>query len=111
MKTLHSFVLKPGLFSSGIIALIIMLSVCGQVFAARLAGTEENVNTTATTTDTTKTIIEASPAETAAPVKQNIPSVKPEKEVKAKDATQESRTIKEEKPAAHPEKKKILKNM
>jgi general secretion pathway protein D len=105
MKTLHSFVLRPGLFSGGIIALIIMLSVCGQVFAARLAGTEENVNTTATTTDTPKTIIEASPAETAAPVKQAITSVKPEKEVKAKDATQEAKTIKEEKPAAHPGKK------
>jgi len=64
MKTLHSFVLKPGLFSSGIIALIIMCCVCGQAFAARLAGTDENVSTTTTTADTATKIIKASPAET-----------------------------------------------
>ena len=105
MKTLHSFVLKPGLFSGGIIALIIMCCVCGPAFAARLAGTDENVSTTTTTADTTKKIIEASPAKTAASVKQDITSVKPEKEVKAEDAIKESGTIKEEKQSAHSVKK------
>jgi general secretion pathway protein D len=99
MKTLHSFVLKPGLFSSGIIALIIMCCVCGPSFAARLAGSDENVNTTTNTADTTKKIIEA------APVKQDVTSVKPEKEVKAEDAIKESGTIKEEKQPAHSFKK------
>lgn len=105
MKTLHSFVLKPGLFSCGIIALIIICCVCGPVFAARLAGTDENVSTTTTTADTTKKIIEASPSKTAASVKQDITSVKPEKEVKAEGAIKESGTIKEEKSSAQAVKK------
>ncbi len=105
MKTLHSFVLKPGLFSCGIIALIIICCVCGPVFAARLAGTDENVSTTTTTADTTKKIIEASPSKTAASVKQDITSVKPEKEVKAEGAIKESGTIKEEKSSAQAIKK------
>jgi len=99
MKTLHSFVLKPGLFSIGIIALIIMFCVCGSAFAARLAGTDENVNITTETADTTKKIIEAAGA------KQDVTSVKPEKEVKQDDTIQESGTIKEEKQSAHSLKK------
>ncbi|MFZ1037518.1 MAG: type II secretion system secretin GspD [Smithella sp.] len=102
---MHSFVLKPGLFSCGIIALIIICCVCGPVFAARLAGTDENVSTTTTTADTTKKIIEASPSKTAASVKQDITSVKPEKEVKAEGAIKESGTIKEEKSSAQAVKK------
>jgi len=103
MKTLHSFVLKPGLFSSGIIALIIMCCVCGPAFAARLAGSDENVNTTTETADTTKKIIEAAGA------KQDVTAVKPEKEVKAQDAIKESGTIKEEKQPAHSFKKEDAK--
>jgi len=99
MKTLHSFVLKPGLFSIGIIALIIMFCVYGSAFAARLAGTDENVNTTTETADTTKKIIEAAGA------KQDVTSIKPENEVKQDDTIQESGTIKEEKQPAHSVKK------
>jgi general secretion pathway protein D len=105
MKTLHSFVLKPGLFSSGIIALIIMCCVCEPAFATRLAGTDENVNTTTETADTTKKIVEASPAETVAPAKLDVTSVKPEKEVKAENTIKESGTIKEEKSSAQAVKK------
>ena len=85
--------------------LIIMLCIGGPVFASRLADTEENVNTTTSTTDTTGKISEASKLETAAPVKQNVTSVTPAKEVKAENATQESGTIKEEKQSARPVKK------
>ena len=105
MKTLHSFVLRPCLFSGVIIALIIMFCVCGPAFAARLAGTDENVSTTTTTADTTNKIIEAAPSETTAGVKQDITSTKPEKEVKQDDTTQESGTIKEERQPAHSVKK------
>ncbi|MGD0168925.1 MAG: secretin N-terminal domain-containing protein, partial [Smithella sp.] len=105
MKTLHAFVLKPGLFSSGIIALIIICCVCEPAFAARLAGTDENVSTTTTTADTTKKIIEASPAETAAGAKQDVTSVKTEREVKAESAIKESGTIKEEKSSSQAVKK------
>jgi general secretion pathway protein D len=82
-----------------------MFCVCGPAFAARLAGTDENVSTTTTTADTATKIIKASPAETADPVKQDITSVKPEKEVKRDDTIQESVTIKEEKQPAHSLKK------
>ena len=45
------------------------------------------------------------PSETAAPVKQDVTSVKPEKEVKAEGAIKESGTIKEEKSSARAVKK------
>ncbi|MFZ1981028.1 MAG: type II secretion system secretin GspD, partial [Smithella sp.] len=86
-----------------IIALIIMCCVCEPAFAARLAGTDENVNTTTETVDTTKKIIEAAPSETAATA--NVTSVKAEKEVKAEGAIKESGTIKEEKSSAQAVKK------
>ena len=44
MKTLHAFSIRQGLFSGGIIALVILLSVVGPAFAARVADTDENVN-------------------------------------------------------------------
>jgi general secretion pathway protein D len=69
-----------------------MLCVGGPAFAARVAGTDENVNTTTTpeppsaqpedtqkketapSADTTKKIIEVSPAAPVAPVKQDVPA-------------------------------------
>jgi general secretion pathway protein D len=92
MKTMHPFIIRPGLLSGGIIALVIMLCVGGPAFAARVAGTDENVNTTTTpeppsaqpedtqkketapSADTTKKIIEVSPAAPVAPVKQDVPA-------------------------------------
>ena len=44
MKTLHAFSIRQGLLSGGIIALVILLSVVGPAFAARVADTDENVN-------------------------------------------------------------------
>ena len=44
MKTLHAFIIRQGLLSGGIIALVILLSVVGPAFAARVADTDENVN-------------------------------------------------------------------
>ena len=105
MKTLHSFILKPGLFSGGIFALIIMLCVCGPAFAARVAGADENVNTTATTTDATKEIIQVSPEQKVAPDKQGVPSVKSGKEVKKEASVQKPEAVKNEKLPAEPAKK------
>ena len=91
MKTMHSFIIRPGLLSGGIIALIILLSVGGPAFAARVAGTDENVNTTTVPTpqaaqpedtqeketappaDTTNKVIEVSPAAPVLPLKQEVP--------------------------------------
>jgi len=90
MKTLHSFIIRPGLLTGGIIALVILLSIGGPAFAARVAGTDENVNTTTMPTppsalpddtqkketvppaDTIEKIIEVSPA---APVAAGVQDV------------------------------------
>ena len=93
MKTLHSFIIRPGLLSGGIIALVILLSVGGPAFAARVAGTDENVNTTtapesqaaqldedtqkketAPPVDTPEEIIQVFPAAPVDPVKQDVPA-------------------------------------
>jgi general secretion pathway protein D len=92
MKTMHPFIIRPGLLSGGIIALIILLSVGGSAFAARVAGTDENVNTTTVPTpqaaqpedtqekeaappaEITKEIIEVSPAAPVTPEKQEVPA-------------------------------------
>ncbi|MEN6422125.1 MAG: hypothetical protein ABFD76_09260 [Smithella sp.] len=77
MKTIPSYILKSGFSSALIFVLIILLCFTGTAFAARLAGTEETVSTTATNTDSVKKAVPSSTAETAAPVTQNGPSVKP----------------------------------
>jgi len=100
MKNSHSLISKPGLVSGVIIAMIILWSVAGPAFAARIAGTEEIISTTVEKADAATTVIKSSPAETAAPVTLNAPSSKPEKEVKAKDATQKTEKNKEEKQSA-----------
>ena len=46
MKTKHFFTVRQSLLASGMIALVILLSIGGPAFAARVAGTDENVNTT-----------------------------------------------------------------
>jgi general secretion pathway protein D len=102
MKTSHSFILKPSLFSGGIIALIIMLCVCGQAFASRVAGTQDIVTTTV---DTKKEIAKPSPAQTVEPVKQDSSSAKTEKEVKKEDSTQKTEAVKDAKKPAEPVKK------
>ncbi|MGA2782227.1 MAG: type II secretion system secretin GspD [Smithella sp.] len=90
MKTSHSFILRSGLLSSGIIALIIMLCVGGPVFAARVAGADENVNTT----------IVGAPVPTAA---------QPSKKVKAENVIQNPEEIQDKKLPSHPTKKEASK--
>ena len=106
MKNSHSLISKPGLVSGVIIAMIILLSVAGPAFAARIAGTEETISTTAGKTDAVTTVIKSSPAETAAPFTLKAPPSKPDKEVKAKDATQKQEKNKEEKQSANIESSK-----
>ena len=91
MKTLHPFIIRPGRLAGGIFALIILLSLGGPAFAARVAGTDDTVNTTtipvppavqpedtqkketAPPADTTNKVIEVSPAAPVAPLKQEVP--------------------------------------
>jgi general secretion pathway protein D len=101
MKNSHSLISKPGLVSGVIIAMIILLSVAGPAFAARIAGTEETISTTAGKTDAATIVIKSPPAETAVPAALNAPFSKPDKEVKAKDATQKQEKNKEEKQSAN----------
>jgi len=111
MKTLHSSILRTVLF----FALIILLSSAVPAFAARIAGADENVNTTPATADTTKKVIKvspaekASPAETVAPVKQDVTSVKQAEVTQAEDSTKKTQITKEEKPPPQTAKKESSK--
>jgi general secretion pathway protein D len=105
MKTMHHFIIKPGVLSGAIIALIILLCVGGPTFAARVAGADEDVNSTTVPTlpstqpddiqkkepappaDTTKKIIEVSPATPGLPFKQEVPTAgNPFSPAQSKDA-------------------------
>ena len=101
MKTMHPFIIRPGLIVGGIIALIIMLCVGGPAFAARVAGTDENVNTTTAPADTTKKIIKVSPAMPDTSIKQTIPPADKAKEVKTENAIQTPEEIQDEKLPSH----------
>jgi general secretion pathway protein D len=90
MKTSHYFILRSGLLSSGIIALIIMLCAGGPVFAAHVAGADENVNTTIV----------------GAPVP---PAAQPSKKVKTKNVIQNPEEIQDEKLPSHSTKKEASK--
>jgi general secretion pathway protein D len=109
MKNLHSFIIKSGLLSGGIIALIIMLCAGGPAFAARVAGADENVSTTTAPADTTKKIIKVSPAAPDTSIKQTIPPVDQAgdqaKEVKTENVIQNPEEIQDEKLPAHHAKK------
>ena len=71
MKTKKSIFVRPGIISGFIIALIIMLSHGGPVFAARVAGSGENVNTTTTPAETVRKMIKTAPV---VPVKKDVPA-------------------------------------
>lgn len=90
MKTSHFFILRSGLLSSGIIALIIMLCVGGPVFAAHVAGADENVNTTIV----------------GAPVP---PAAQPSKKVKTENVIQNHEEIQDKKLPSHSTKKEASK--
>jgi general secretion pathway protein D len=131
MKTIQSLLIRPGLISGCIIALIILLCAGGPAFAARVAGANENVNTTTAPADTTKKIIKVSPAVPDTSIKQTIPPAKeaiipiqnkeavtpgtaetketnpaePSAEVKEEDTAQKPETTKDEKLPAHHTKK------
>lgn len=96
MRTSHSFILKPCLFSCGIIALIIMLCVGKPAFAARIAGADENVNTSTIPADTTKKTVNL-PSAPSATIKQTIPSARQTTDIKTDDAKQNLQDTKEEK--------------
>ena len=109
MKTLHSFIIRKGLIAGGIIALIIMLCAGEPAFAARVAGTDENVNTTTAPADTAKKIIKVSPAVSDTSIKQAIPPADQAKQVKTEKVMQTSEEIQDEKLPAHPAKKEAAK--
>ncbi|MCX5848771.1 MAG: type II secretion system secretin GspD [Deltaproteobacteria bacterium] len=105
MKISPSFLLKPCLFSCGIIALIILLCAGGTALAARVAGADENVNTSTVPADTIKKTINLPPTAPADVIKQTTPPEDQARKVKTGDATQILQEIKEEKAPSHPVKK------
>src|ERR1035437_2368361 len=107
MKTLHPFIIRPGLLLGGIIALVILLNLGGPVFAARVAGTDENVNTTTTPEPPSAQSEDTQKEETAPPPAQSKDAVSPEikaispaeplKEVKTENVIQKPEKIRAEK--------------
>ncbi len=95
MKTIQSLLVRPGLISGCIIALIILFCVGGTGFAARVAGTEENVSTTAAPPDTS--------------IKETIPPADQATQVKTEKIMQTPEEIQDEKLPAHPTKKEATK--
>ncbi|MCX6224707.1 MAG: hypothetical protein NTV01_08155, partial [Bacteroidia bacterium] len=97
MKTIHSFIIRPCLIFGGIIALVIMLCAGRQAFAAHIAGTDENVNTT------------NAPAAPTAAIKQTIPSAQQVTDVKTDNAKRKRQKTKKGKASAQPAKKEAAK--
>ena len=108
MKTIHSFIIRPCLIFGGIIALVIMLCAGRQAFAAHIAGTDENVNTTNAPADTIKKAVNL-PAAPSATIKQTIPSAQQATDDKTDDAKQKRQKTKKGKASAQPAKKEAAK--
>jgi general secretion pathway protein D len=93
MKASRFFFLKQGLFSGGLIALMMILIISGAASAARIAGMEDN--TAASTVTTRDELINpSSPAspQTVAPVEQNPPAANPSPEAKTDVRDENKRT-------------------
>jgi general secretion pathway protein D len=88
MKASRFFFLKQSLFSGGLIALMMILIICGAASAARIAGMEDNTAvSTRGTLDERKVVNPSSPAslQAVAPVVQNPPAVNPSPEAQTGD--------------------------
>lgn len=112
MKTSHFSFFKQGLFFSGIVILTIMLCFTEPSFAARIAGTDDNVSTTTAPESGGQVIIEAPATRKYEPAGKKVireaPAIKKsepanETETAGNDAD-ESKQTKEEKPASKPAK-------
>lgn len=98
MKKLYFLTIRPNLIACGIIALAIMFCTANSTFAARVAGVDENINTTS-----------SSQSKGSAP--KNSPEIKvidntaPAKEVKIESIVQKPKEIRAENPKAESEKR------
>ena len=113
MKNIHPFVSRQGLLAGFIIALVVVLSIGVPAFAARVADTDENVNTTtAPEPPAEKTIL---PAQNKDVLLKDAPDIKatnpdqPSKEVKTENVIQKPQKIRIEKMPAEPVKKTAAK--
>jgi general secretion pathway protein D len=102
MKKLYFSIVKPNLIAGGIIALVIMFCAGGNTFAARIAGTDENISTTS---------IPMPSAQNKGSAPKNSPEIKsidqkqPSKEVKTESVVQKPKEIRAENPKTEPEKR------
>ena len=104
MKTIQSILMKPGIIFGCIIALILMLSHGAPGYAARVAGSDENVNTTTTPADSARKMIKAAPV---IPVKKDVPAAREAiAPVQEKEAAAPALETKETKPPCPPMKLK-----
>ena len=95
-------IIRPGMFSGCIIALIILLCAVGPAFSARIAGTDENVNTITTPAQSKDAVPKDSPE-----IKATNPGTSTE--VKTENVIQKPKEIRAEKLPAHPAKKETSK--
>lgn len=109
MKASHFFFLKQGLFSGGLIALMMILTISGAAWAAHIAGIEENAAASSLTTRDDRKIMNPSSPETVTPVMQNPPSVNPSREVKTEDAARNPAVPEKERESAPAVKKDVPK--
>ncbi len=114
MTTINPNIIRPGIIKGAIITLVILLSIGGSAFAARVAGTDENVNTTITPAVQPEDMQKKEPVPPA-PSKNVVPpetqdkkAINPEQpptEVKTENVTQKPKEIRIKKQPAGSTKK------
>jgi general secretion pathway protein D len=106
-ERLISVIVRPSLLAGGIIALVIMFCVGGSAFAARVADTDENINTTNAPASSPAQNIGA--ASKASPEIKAINSTQPTNAVKIKNVIKKPKEIQTENLRVEPAKKETTK--
>lgn len=103
MKKKYLSIVKSSLIAGGIIALVIMFCAGGSAFAARVAGTDENISTTSTPIPSS-TQSKGSTPKNSTEIKA-IDQIRPAKEVKTESVVQKPKETRAENPKTEPEKR------
>ena len=88
MKTLHAFILRPGPLVCCVIALLIIFCMNPPLFAARVAGSNENVSTSDIQKESIKKNVNMPSAEAGTDIKQPPPATDQINEVKKEEASE-----------------------
>ena len=88
MKTLHALISRPGPLVCGVIALLITFCLNPPLFAARVAGSNENVSTSEVQKESLKKTVNMPPAESNPNIKQPPPVPDQVNEVRKEEASE-----------------------